>query len=947
MLCLDNREIDPVDTVALNHEDVDTLADSRLGEFQLLRVVGRGGMGVVYEARQESLDRSVAIKVMAAGPLSKNEFLDRFRREAQAAGRLHHTNIVPVYGVGEDRGIHYFAMQFIAGRGLDRLLAEQRKERTKSRSLVDFRWAARIIADAAGAVDYAHRQGIVHRDIKPANLLLDEQDTIWITDFGLARLDDVDDLTATGDVVGTTRFMAPERFAGNSSPAADIYSLGVTLYELLTLRPAFDASDRVSLVGQIRKTEPARPQSIESGIPRDLETIVLKAMAKEPAKRYAAAGELALDLRNFLAGAPISARRASMWERSVRWARRHPIEAGLSAAFILTTAGGIAASTTMYLRSEQHRMQAVENLNAAQSATELADGRLIEVERERLRAEGNLKQALDAVDEYLTKTSDSKLLQVAGAQPLRRELLESALKFYRGFLERQTNSPTLQTEVASAHVHCAAIVGGIGRTDDAAAENSKAIEILRPLVANDWTPKRANMLATALAQVGLSFAKLGNLEKGKPFIEESIHLFEQIVERDPQNEIVAHNIAKAHTNMCVALWQRRERVQSTEHCRKALAILEKLAAKSPANFEYTRSIGSNYQNLSVLATAGGMQEQAVEYATRAHERFDAVLKLNPNEPRARYQVAKMLFRLCDLQALFSPAKLTLARLDKAQSIYEKLVAENPAVADFRAGLMECSSLRAMVYKIALRPAEAVPHVERAVALCREAVARDPKNHSIQSQALNGELTYAMVLIAAGRHSEASLVLESSAARIASFKTSFTPETEIYTALTKVELYRAEILKSQKRDDEAKAKIAKVIDRTRKSLASTAENDGLRGELCQAWLLAGKIERSRGQFGPALEALAEAKAAAGIHVGNSVECAKLASTLADAAPKFATGNFREVANKLRQDSLQLLRSAAEHDFGIAEAFNDKDLDGVRQTPEFKKIFAGLSKIRSDD
>jgi serine/threonine protein kinase len=361
-------------------------------------------MGVVYEAVQESLGRHVALKVLPAHALLAAEHLERFRREARAAALLHHSNIVPVFGTGEDRGVHFYAMQFIHGQSLDRVLRELRQERGQaddlSASLAEalrtgqfpagaagageapapaaastgrdtassglggrrdgeyFRGVARLGVQAAEALAYAHRQGIVHRDVKPSNLLLDAQGTVWVTDFGLAKTEGAGELTRSGDVVGTLRYLAPERFAGRSDPRGDVYSLGATLYELLTLRPAFDEPDRARLIERVTHGEPPRPRQVDGRIPRDLETVVLKALAREPADRYATAEALADDLRRFLLDRPIRARRAGVAERAWRWCRRNPVVAGLLAAAVVLAAGlavlaVLLALNVLQLQAEQ------------------------------------------------------------------------------------------------------------------------------------------------------------------------------------------------------------------------------------------------------------------------------------------------------------------------------------------------------------------------------------------------------------------------------------------------------------------------------------------------------------------------------------------------------------------------------------------------------------------
>jgi serine/threonine protein kinase len=358
----------------------------RIGDYRLLREIGRGGMGVVYEAEQLSLGRHVALKVLSGDSLTNPTYLERFRREAKAAARLHNPNIVPVFGVGESDGVHYYAMQFIPGEGLDKVLRDLRRLRggpddltggagtvasvgseSVAQSLLTGRFedpaaeeltglytpepapppsgalsateseaeycrsVARVGLQVAEALAYAHHQGILHRDIKPSNLLLDCQGTVWVTDFGLAKAEDADELTRTGDIVGTIRYMAPERFEGESLPQGDVYALGMTLYEMLTLRPAFGDSNRARLIQRILHEEPATPRRFDPRIPRDLETVVLKAIAHDPGRRYATAEEMAEDLRRFLADRPVRARRSWLPERLWRWCRRNPAVASLTA----------------------------------------------------------------------------------------------------------------------------------------------------------------------------------------------------------------------------------------------------------------------------------------------------------------------------------------------------------------------------------------------------------------------------------------------------------------------------------------------------------------------------------------------------------------------------------------------------------------------------------------
>ncbi len=405
---------------------------SRLGDYRIVREVGRGGMGVVYEAIQESLGRRVALKTLTARPVLDAHLQKRFEREARAAAGLHHSNIVPVFGVGHEGGVRYYAMQFIEGEGLDRILRQMRAHRRAGAGVpgpfaqdggavpeAELAWelwsghlpagsgsgriesapgpvpdrpaglpkahpprgnrpyyaaVARLGRQAAEALAYAHAQGILHRDVKPSNLLLDRQGTVWVTDFGLAKaVGEQEDLTQSGDLVGTLRYLAPERLSGRCDVRSDVYSLGLTLYELVTLRPAFEATDRNKLVQDVLHGAILRPRRLAPDLPRDLETILLKATAREPAQRYARAGALADDLRCFLEQRPIRARRIGVVGRTLRWARRHPLVALLLVSLILTLSAGFAGVTWNYRKAEAARAEESRQRTAADAARDQAE----------------------------------------------------------------------------------------------------------------------------------------------------------------------------------------------------------------------------------------------------------------------------------------------------------------------------------------------------------------------------------------------------------------------------------------------------------------------------------------------------------------------------------------------------------------------------------------------
>lgn len=450
-----------------------------LGDFQILRELGRGGMGVVYEAVQLSLGRRVALKVLPFAAALDAKHLQRFKMEAHAAAQLHHTNIVPVYAVGCERGVHFYAMQIIDGRSLDLVIRNQRGEVSsnptpasptpnpspllrgegkKGASTVEFkgeptrasnmsnsagprsgprrenyRHAARIAAQVADALEYAHDAGVVHRDIKPANLLLDAKGTVWVTDFGLAQVSTDVGLTQTGNLVGTLRYMSPEQAAGARGQVdhrTDVYSLGATLYEMLTLEPIFPGHDRQTILHQILNEEPRPPRQADRSIPVELETILLKALAKSSQDRYATAGEMGADLHRFLDERPILARRPSLVDRSRKWMRRHPSFVGAAVLLLVFGVMGLAVATAM-IAHEQALTQAA-------------------YDRERQRAEEaeeRFRMARRAADDII-QMAEGELADNPLAQNLRKRLLESAASYYQEFIEQRRENPDAQAELA-------------------------------------------------------------------------------------------------------------------------------------------------------------------------------------------------------------------------------------------------------------------------------------------------------------------------------------------------------------------------------------------------------------------------------------------------------------------------------------------------------------------
>jgi serine/threonine protein kinase len=521
-----------------------------LGDFRILREIGRGGMGVVYEAEQLSIGRRVALKVLPFAAMLDRQQLNRFKNEARAAGTLDHPNIVAIHSVGCERGVHYYAMQLIEGQSLAQVVEQLRRQNDVGCSMLDvgsrhastiqhpasnidsalrgshdpahpasniqhptsiietqpiaalstlpdfdsrdyFRTIVQLGIQAAEALDHAHQNGILHRDIKPANLLVDDAGKLWITDFGLARMEQDAGMTMTGDILGTLRYMSPEQALAKRvvvDHRSDIYSLGVTLYELLTLQPAFTGDDRQELLRQIAFEEPRPPRQFIARIPPDLETIVLKAIEKNPADRYATAQQLAEELQRYLHDQPIKAKQPSLYGRARKWSRRHKAlvaSVSLSAAAIaLFSLVVLAVSNMRVTRERNEKAAALEDRTAALE-----------------RAERNFQMVLSVIDRSLERVGDETLADVPQMEQLRKKLLADSLEFYEKLLSDNSNDPLVRFATARVYARVATIIQGRAEWDESIRCNEKAIAILEHLVASQ--PSNASYrfaLATALKQ---------------------------------------------------------------------------------------------------------------------------------------------------------------------------------------------------------------------------------------------------------------------------------------------------------------------------------------------------------------------------------------------------------------------------------------------------------------
>jgi tRNA A-37 threonylcarbamoyl transferase component Bud32/tetratricopeptide (TPR) repeat protein len=491
-----------------------------LGDYRVIRELGRGGMGIVYEAFQQNIGRKVALKVLFRHTLSDPRRLRAFRREAKAAGRLHHTNIVPIFDVDEHEGVPFYVMQYIEGRSLRELIADARKRRDKGEPLAADRWkfAARIGKQVAEAIQYAHDHRIIHRDIKPANLLLDRHGVVWVTDFGVAKLIDDPELTQTGDVVGTLRYLAPESLHGEADLRGDVFALGLTLHELLTLEAFYPSTNDSSKDWTALRGVSSRPARLDRSIPRDFDTILRKSFAIDPADRYQTAGELAEDLGRLLDDRPIRARRESTVARVVRSCRRNKTVAALAAvaavSLVVAAVSGWAGQS------------------AVRRALESESRRRAEAEIARKQAESNLSLSLESFEDIFNRiTRRDSIPEIMR----RRELFGGSFGAAAG-PERM-----IMTGIRAGSFDAGSRPFGSGGGRSVSREDAALVDCIltfydRFAERNETNPRIGREAARARRRVGMLYRRLGDEDSAQSAFRRAIVLAERIALQDPLND---------------------------------------------------------------------------------------------------------------------------------------------------------------------------------------------------------------------------------------------------------------------------------------------------------------------------------------------------------------------------------------------------------------------------
>jgi hypothetical protein len=718
-LHLPNAEITSSEAMSATPHSAPKELDS-LGRYRVVREVGRGGMGVVYAADDTRLHRLVALKVIHEARLLQPDCFARFQREAEALARLNHPNIVQVHEAGSHRGRPYLVLEFVAGGTLAHWLNGQPQPPEVS---------AALIADLADAVNFAHVQGVIHRDLKPSNILLARDDaapeysagslptppprancilgTPKITDFGLARTLGDEGHTQTGDVLGTPSYMAPEstrvESATRDSLSIDIYSLGAILYEMLTGRPPFRGETVADTLDQLRTLEPISPRRLHPRVPRDLETICLKCLRKEPARRYSSAAELAADLRRFLDHRPIVARPTSRLERLIKWARRKPAWAALG---VVSLAAFVVLLVTGVLYEQRLRgalVRAEQNEQAAR--------------REKNHARDNYREARTALDQMLSRAFDPRRPDVPRLQELRREQRTDALAFYLKIAEQEPDpDPEVRWDIAQARLLAGSLQHQLGRSNEGKENLVVASRLLQDLIADDPGHDRYR-LAYIECRIFLSDLPGGSSDEAHGFLASALQEADALAADKPADR--KYRSLQAQINHALgnqAVFARRQD-DAEAHFRRAIELRTALLTEQPEADDQRLALAQTQVNLLQVLQQRKMPVDELQSLVRqttgllveSHRR-------DPSDPRPLIALGALRINWAFVQREQGLTNQALVDVGQTVTALEKFLAREPNWGEARSILRKAYRMQALLHESLGRTAEVADDLRRVIEL---------------------------------------------------------------------------------------------------------------------------------------------------------------------------------------------------------------------------------------
>jgi eukaryotic-like serine/threonine-protein kinase len=726
--------------------------------YELLAPLGRGGMGVVYQARQLQSNRMVALKLILGGAHARPRDLARFRKEAEAVAQLAHPHIVQMYEVGEQDGWAYFALEFVPGGSLAQQCAGRPQPAVPS---------ARLVEAVAHAMAYAHERGVVHRDLKPANILLAADGTPKVTDFGLAKRLDLEPGTSlslgrtrTGEVLGTPSYMAPEQTFGQPDevgPAADVYALGAILYECLTGRPPFQAATPLDTLLQVRGDDPVPPTRLVPSVPRDLETICLKCLQKEPQRRYPSATTLAEDLRRFLAGEPISARPISFPARAIRWARRRKAAAALVGVSVVAVLSLVILGAWHQVRLQGFNTELRVERDAAERLRTQAQAKEAEARQQKEEAEAHFRSALAAVKQMLVLVSeeDDRLAHEPRMELVRSKLLEDALRFYQGFLKERPGDPEVRWEMASTYLRIGDIRKRLGKQAAAEEAYRAAITLFQALAAEfPRQPGYRHGLAGCYTNLGTLLANTPRQEEAEQAFQRARDIQEALTKEYPTSAKYRSALAGSEHNLATLLAIGRRLPQAEQALRRALEPRRRLAAEFPQEAFFRRDFARTLNNLAdVLSSANRPKdaEQAYREALVVQRRL---VEEFPRDPTYRQELASSHNGLANVLDTLGDTVQAESEYTHALTLQQRLVEEFPRVPGHRQELARMLHNLALLQHRTGRSAEAEQTYRRALDVRQRLIDESPNVPTFQSELGRTAAHLGDLLIRSGRAPEA-------------------------------------------------------------------------------------------------------------------------------------------------------------------------------------------------
>ncbi len=669
--------------------------------YKVLRLHQKGGLGRVSIALDEELNREIALKEILTAHADNLDNRTRFIREAEITGALEHPGVVPVYSLGKFAdGRPYYAMRFIRGMNLQMAIEDYHGLKTDAAAqLLQFRQLLGRFIDVCNAIEYAHSRGVIHRDLKPSNVMLGDYGETLVVDWGLAKtlsdgFETEDSVvapvttserasstqTVMGRAVGTPAYMSPEQAAGRIEaldPHSDIYSLGATLYQLLTGRVAFSGTEE-EVLGNVQLGRFARPREANSNVPRALEAICLKAMARMPTERYASARELAAELERFLAGERVLAYDEPLMARVWRWTRNHKPLVYSSAAAL---AFALTALTISVIQLSAANVRVSASRDEATRSYQEAD-------RQRQRAERNFGLARDAVHDYYISVSEETLLKQPGLQPLRESLLRQALVYYQSFLDDRDDDPTLRKEVAQAHFFTGQITQAIDSPANALPHYQQAAEIQQQLlVSAPDSPEVTTAYGKTLNALGGASLRLGQLTEADDYLQQAIEVRDRLAKADPEHVESARTLASSIMNLGFVHYLSGEFDTAIERMQHAQTI--RLAhATDPATVttNLQRDLGMGYYNLALTYSAVNDTPQAEKNYVSAIGAFEQLLKLDPADMNNRRKLAVSHRMVGQLQSEMGDSAKAIEYYERAEQTLAELRLRNPDMLEFASDL---------------------------------------------------------------------------------------------------------------------------------------------------------------------------------------------------------------------------------------------------------------------